>query len=577
LAPEVKNLFKDYLTEIKKAGKAKGFMLIQTRSGEKRIWEYNSSLIKTEGEYQYINGIARDVTDAKKAQKEILKLSRGVEQSPAMVVITDIDGNIEFINPKVTEFTGYTKEELIGKNPKIFQSGKTPLKTYKELWDTILKGETWEGEILNKRKSGEMYWESERISPILNEKGELINFLSIKVDITENIKARDELIKAKEEAEESSRIKSIFLANMSHELRTPMVGIMGFTEILEKEIENPQQKEYASFIHGASTRLMETLNLILNLTKIEAEKINVELSKIDIIKNIKRTVLIFDKTAGKKNLYLKFESDIEKFETETDERMFDQIISNLVNNAVKYTEKGGITVSVNKIRNDTYLEIKVKDTGIGIPKDKQEIIWEDFRQVSEGTSRVYEGTGLGLTITNKFVTKLGGEVKLESEAGKGSTFTVLLPIQEKSIPKKTEQLTFDETIKTPKTKDTQEELKHLLFVDDDKITREVIKIFLKKHYKVDLAENGPEAIEKAKKKKYNCILMDINLKSKMSGIEAAEKIKEMEGYKEAPIIAVTANAMVGDRGKYLEAGFTDYMSKPFSKNDIIELLNKTIK
>ncbi|MCH7828123.1 MAG: response regulator [Bacteroidetes bacterium] len=281
--------------------------------------------------------------------------------------------------------------------------------------------------------------------------------------------------------------------------------------------------------------------------------------------------------AANKNIYLKFESDIEQFETETDERMFDQIIRNLVNNAVKFTEVGGVTVSVDKVKNNSYLKIKVKDTGIGIPEDKQDIIWVEFRQVSEGDSRTFEGTGLGLTITNNFVNQLGGEIKLKSELGEGSTFTVLLPIREKSTSTKTKGPPIDKTTDRPKTKDTQEELKHLLFVDDDKISREVVKRFLRGAYKIDLALNGKEGLKKAKKKKYDGILMDINLKSKMDGRKAAEKIKEMEGYKDVPIIAITAYAMVGDREKYLQAGFTDYISKPFFKNDLIELLDKTIK
>ena len=521
--------------------------------------------------------IFRDITEAKRAEKEILKLSRGVEQSPAMVVITDLDGNIEFVNPKVTEVTGYSPKELIGKNSSTFQSSKTPKKTYKELWDTILKGDTWEGELLNKRKTGEEYWESERISPIFNDKGETINYIAIREDITESIQARNDLLEAKEKAEEANRIKSIFLANMSHELRTPMVGIIGFTEILEDEIEKPELKEYATFIHEGANRLMESLNLILNLTKIEAEKLNIELSKIDVIKNIKKNISTFDKMAANKNIYLKFESDIEQFETETDERMFDQIICNLVNNAVKYTEVGGVTVSVDKVKNNSYLKIKVKDTGIGIPEDKQDIIWEEFRQVSEGDSRTFEGTGLGLTITNNFVNQLGGEIKLKSELGEGSTFTVLLPIREKSTSTKTKGPPIDKTTDRLKTKDTQEELKTLLYVDDDKISREVVKRFLRGAYKLDLAPNGKEGLKKAKKKKYDGMLMDINLKSKMDGRKAAEKIKEMEGYKDVPIIAITAYAMVGDREKYLQAGFTDYISKPFFKNDLIELLDKTIK
>ena len=558
--------------------KEKGYLLNNEIQLKKKdgslIWILeNVNLI----EDNIIQGTIMDISERKEAEKKILQLSRGLEQSPAMVTITDTDGIIEYVNPKVTEIMGYAAEELLDKNMNVLSSGQTPKEIYGELWETILQGKVWKGEILNKRKNGELYWDSETIAPIIDNEGNIINFLSIREDITEKKKMVSELIEAKEKAEESNRVKSNFLANMSHELRTPMVGIIGFTEILEGEIENPELKEYATFIHEGANRLMESLNLILNLTKIEAEKINIDLSLIDVIKNIKKDVSTFDKIADKKNIYLKFESGIEQFETETDERMFDQIICNLVNNAVKFTEAGGVTVSVDKVKNNSYLKIKVKDTGIGIPKDKQEIIWEEFRQVSEGTSRKYEGTGLGLTITNNFVNQLGGEIKLKSELGEGSTFIVLLPIREKSTSTKTKGSPIDKTADRPETKDTQEELKHLLFVDDDKISREVVKRFLRGAYKLDLAFNGKEGIEKAKKKKYDGILMDINLKSKMDGTQATEMIREMKEYKDVPLIAVTAYAMVGDREKYLQAGFTDYISKPFLKNDLIELLNKAIK
>jgi len=517
--------------------------------------------------------IFRDVTESRKSQKEILKLSRCVEQSPAMIVITDTEGNIEFINPKVTEITGYTKEELIGRKTSIFKSGKTPTITYEELWDTILKGDTWEGEIINKRKNGEEYWEATRISPIFNDRGETINFIGIKEDITEKIKARNELIEAKEKAEEMNKIKSNFLANMSHELRTPLVGILGFTEILTGAIDDPDLKEYTVMINEAGQRLLETLNLILNLSKIESELIEVELMNINVMKTIQRAVGLFEAMASNKNIYLKLESDIEKLNFMVDERMLFQIVNNLVNNAVKFTKEGGVTIKVSKIKNDSYLKIQVKDTGIGIPKEKQNIIWQEFRQVSEGTARMFEGTGLGLTVTNEFTHKLGGEIKLESKVGVGSTFTVLLPINRTKEKAESNKQTTPPRIKHIEEK---KKLSSVLYLEDDKNARSVVSIFLRKICAVDLASTVEEGLDKAVNKKYDLFLVDINLKLKKGGIEFLNEIKKIKKYKGIPLIAVTAYTMVDDEKKFLDIGFADYISKPFSKNKLIQTIDNYI-
>ena len=372
-----------------------------------------------------------DITEQVEAQEKIetseSKYRTLFEYNLAGVYVSTISGKILDCNEAFASIMGYSsKEEVLKTDAANFHENKKEREFF--IQNLRAKKELLNFESKPKKKDGSFINVIENVQLI--EENILQGTI---VEITQLKRTEEELIKAKEKAEESSRIKSIFLANMSHELRTPMIGIIGFTEILKEEIEKPELKEYASFIHEAGNRLMETLNLILTLTKIEAEKVKIELSKIDIIKNIKNTMLTFDKMAANKSIYLKFKSPIEQLETETDERMFDQIISNLVNNAVKFTEKGEVTVSVNKVKNDSYLEIKVKDTGIGIPKDKQEVIWEEFRQACEGETRTFEGTGLGLTITNYFVCQLGGEIKLESELGKGATFNVLLPIREKTV------------------------------------------------------------------------------------------------------------------------------------------------
>ncbi|MCH8171534.1 MAG: PAS domain S-box protein, partial [Bacteroidetes bacterium] len=542
---------------------------VLAKDGRLLLVEWHGAPILKGKEFDYFIGLGIDITERKQAEDKIResqqRLSSHLHNTPLGAIFWDVDFKVTDWNNSAKKIFGYSKEEALGKHANELIIPKEIQVQIENVFNHLLT-QTGGEKITNENitKEGKRIlcdWYNDVLTDL---NGKVTGVASLIDDITDKKKMTTELIKAKEKAEELHKLKSNFLSNMSHELRTPMVGILGFIEILENEIEKPELQEYATFIHEASNRLMESLNLILNLTKIETKKMSIELSKIDVIKNIKKTKSTFDKMAADKNIYLIFESTIEQLEAETDERMFDQIINNLVNNAVKFTEKGGVTVSVNKIRNKSYLEIKVKDTGIGIPKDKQEIIWEEFRQVSEGTERVFEGIGLGLTITNNFVNQLGGEIKLKSELGKGSTFAVLLPIREKSISTKTKEPAFDKITETPKTKDRQEELKTLLYFEDDMISREVIHLFLRGRYKVECVISGEEGIEKAKEKKYDGILMNINLQSKMTGITAAEKIKEMEEYKDVPIIAVTAYAMFGDREKYLKAGFTNYISKPFS-------------
>ncbi|NOX65961.1 MAG: PAS domain S-box protein [Chlorobi bacterium] len=554
-----------------------------TKDGRTIIVEWHGSPILNGDELDYFICLGIDITERKRSElflrKSEKKYRELFEKSDDAILIIENDKFVDCNAATVRMLRYKNKEELLYTHPSElspeFQpDGRSSFEKAMEILDIAIKKGSHRFEWYHQKADGEVFPVEVLLTVVsVDENKKILH--TVWRDITEKVKARNELIEAREKAEEANRLKSNFLANMSHELRTPMVGIIGFSKILEDEIEQPELKEYASFIHEAGNKLMNSLNLILNLTKIETEKIKVEYTKIDIIHLIKRTIYTFEKLASQKNIYLKFESELESLVTDTDERMFTQIIANLVNNAVKYTDKGGITVSANI--DDSYLKILVKDTGIGIPKDKQDLIWEEFRQVSEGAARIYEGTGLGLTITSNFIHKLGGNIKLKSEDGKGSTFTVLIPIQVNSDPTAAENKTYKKYTGAPKIKRVNEKLKTLLYVEDDRIAIKVVPLFLKGYYEVDCAESGKKGIKKAEDKVYDAILMDINMQREMDGTKAAEIIKQMDEYKDVPIIAVTAYAMVGDREKYLQAGFADYISKPFSKNDLIELLDRTIK
>jgi len=521
-----------------------------------------------------IIGTAIDITEKKKAEREIRKLSSAVEQSPVSIIITDINGNIEYVNPKFTEVTGYTFEEVKGKNPRILKYGDTPRVYYENLWKTILAGDEWYGEFLNKKKNGELFWEFTSISPIKNSNGEIINFLAIKEDITERKNLEEELKLSKEKAEELSRLKSVFLANISHELRTPMVSILGYSEILKSEIVNPDLRYLAREIYDSSYRFMKTLNLILDLSRIESNREVINLIELDAVSIAKEEFLFFHPSASRKKLELKLKIPDEPIITLLDERMLRQVINSLTSNAVKFTIKGNITLEIDleAAVSGQNLIIKISDTGIGIPKNNQNVIFDAFRQLSEGLNKSYEGAGLGLAVAKKFVDMMNGTIEVESEFGKGSVFTVRFPILRRSeMQPQTLGSSNMNNLSEDKTKQA-----YLLLVEDDQSNAGVIKFFLENIYSIDSVSNGEEAIVKASSKKYDAVLMDIDLGTGMSGLEAARKIRNLPGYENTPVIAVTALAMRGDKEKFLKEGCTHYISKPFKKDDLLNIIKTAI-
>jgi signal transduction histidine kinase len=379
--------------------------------------------------------------------------------------------------------------------------------------------------------------------------------------------SRKELIEAKETAEDMSKLKSNFLANMSHELRTPLIAILGYTEILNSEIEHYEWNDMISTIMQSGKRLLETLNLILDLSKVEADKVQINYNELNISDEIYDIVNMLAPVAQKKNLYLKAEVETEIALSKLDKRLFHSIITNLVNNAIKYTKTGGIIIglSVIKSNGNSYAMIRVADTGIGIAKEDQETIFEEFRQVSEGYNRHFEGAGLGLTIAKKFTEKLGGSISLESEEGKGSVFTVVFPVVENNIKKESALIIAKEEL-LPKPIGRK---KKVLVIDDDLATRKIVELFLRGEIEIESASNSYEATDLINSDIYSLVLMDISLGKGISGIELLQNLRMIPAYKNIPVIAVTAHAMVGDKEKFLESGFNDYLSKPFGKKDLV--------
>ncbi len=372
-------------------------------------------------------------------EAEFNMLVLAVEHSPASIVITDVNGNIQYANPKFTLLTGYALKEVIGKNASILKSGTHSTKYYMEMWNTILSGKEWNGEFHNRKKNGELYWEYESISPIMT-KGQITHFIGIKEDITERREYEKHLREAKETAESANRAKSEFLANMSHEIRTPMNSILGMAEILQASTLSPDHQEYATAICNSSKMLLSLINDILDMSKIEAGKIELHNEAVDILETIEDIAHLNSMAASEKGLRL-----ILYFEPGTpryligDAVRIRQVLINLVGNAVKFTDKGEVLIKaacISRSGESAKIRIDVIDTGPGIPKEAHDHIFDKFTQLDASITRRYGGTGLGLPICKKLMKIMNGEIKLKSSPGNGSDFYCIfnLPVMQSPPP-----------------------------------------------------------------------------------------------------------------------------------------------
>lgn len=372
-----------------------------------------------------------DITENKRAEDELRKLSRAVEQSPASVIITDTDGIISYVNPKFTETTGYTAAEAIGRRPSIVSSGERPDHEYKDLWSAITRGQEWRGEFHNQRKDGSLFWEYASISPIKNDRGDITHFLAIKEDITERKETMAELVRAKEQAELASNAKTQFLANMSHELRTPLNAIIGFSEIIKGEMFGPlgnaQYLDYSGNIFDSGHHLLEVINDILDISRIETGAMEIRESEIDLCALAQVCLGMVRERAENGKLTLHREFGDATINVMGDEMRLKQVMINLLSNAIKFTPEGGdVTLKVfTNASNETV--IAVSDTGYGIPKEMHHKVLEPFEQVSDIYTRNHEGSGLGLYLVNAFMQLHDGRVEIDSEVDRGTTVTVILP------------------------------------------------------------------------------------------------------------------------------------------------------
>lgn len=501
---------------------------------------------------------------------EIQKLSLAASKSNNAVIITDSEGRIEWINEGFTLLTGYTSKEVIGTHGEILRKGQqTGISPTSDFFNQLREGlNTISYETQNYTKDGKAYWALTTLTAIRNLHKVVESIIAIDSDITERKAAEEAILEAKRFAEEAKQIEEEFLANTSHEIRTPMNGILGLTDILLKTTLEDKQREYLSDIRSSANKLLYIINDILDFSKIRAGQITFE--------NIPFSVQEVGNDIVKSLSQKAIEKNVNLFLNQTPARKFlgdpvrlHQVLLNLCDNAIKFTpEQGFVKLSIEETNvgeDQSAILFTVTDTGIGIPADKQQHIFESFKQANTDTTRKYGGTGLGLSISQKLVHALGSEIKLESQADKGSTFSFELilkhaPISETKAVIEKKQLFFSSPI-------------NILAAEDNKISQKVLsEILTGMGASLTVVNNGREVIEELQRNQdYQLILVDLRM-PEISGIEAARKIRNefSSPVKDLPIIAISASALVTEKQEGLEAGINDYILKPYTEKVLYE-------
>lgn len=568
VSKELADFFRQKDKEAAAAGKpCKNEEEVTFADGHKEIIEtIKTPIYENDGIFTGVLGIGRDITQRKKTEQELIRnealIRTAVENLPIVFYLIDKDGIFNLSIGAGLKELGLLPNQAVGQS--VFEIYKDNPQTIEAI-NQALSGES----VFFETNINEIYYLS-IVSPISTSDNQA-GIVGVGLDITDRKKAEYELLKAKEKAEESDRLKSAFLANMSHEIRTPMNGILGFAGLLkEPELSGEQQIEYIQIIEKSGIRMLNIINDIISIAKIESGIMDIHLSETNINNQLQFVYDSLKLDADHKKLKLSFKHSLPDDEAviTTDSEKFYGILSNLVKNAIKYTDKG--TIEFGYAVKEENVEFYVKDTGIGIPKEKVEVIFERFIQADISDKMARQGAGLGLSISKAYAEMLGGKIWVDSEESKGSTFFFTLPCNINTDKKA--NITDGFNVDTEEKTVIPENLGlKVLIAEDDKASEMLISIQLEKFSREILKVNtGTRAVEAClNNPDIDLVIMDIQMPG-MNGYDATRKIREFN--KKVIIIAQTAFALEGDKEKAIEAGCNNYISKPISQDTLLSLV-----
>ncbi len=548
---------------------------IKTNNNEGNWWEiFLNPIISSDEEIYEVSGIAHNITQKKQneiALQESEEKFRNIFESFQDIYFRcQLSGELVVISPSVEELTGYSPDFVIGRNITDYYlySSKT-----KHLIRQLIKNRAvrnFEASIVS--RDGAILSCICNVRLITDAKNQPAQIEGVIRDISKLKQTNDELIRAKELAERSARVKETFLANMSHEIRTPMNGVIGMIDLLGGTNLDEEQRNYINTIKKSSETLLNILNDILDLSKIEAGKMQVKHAPVRIKKVMEKLYAMFSQQAMSKNtnLYYHIDSSLSEYIL-TDETRLLQILANLSSNAIKFTEGGGaIDVGIKHMTDDSgkkLVKFDVSDSGIGISQENLDQLFRSFNQVDNSTSKAFSGTGLGLAISKELCKLLGGEIGVYSTPGLGSTFWFTIDAPPASGKEMDDYVDQEEEIVIKNF--FKNKKPYILLVDDNLVNRQVASEILKKSgCEVDMAVNGFESIARAKENNYDLILMDIQM-PEMDGLEATREIKKLGLPSIPPIVAMTAYSMKEDKQKFISEGMDDYIAKPLRANELI--------
>ena len=513
------------------------------------------------------------------ALKELSKLSMAVEQSPESIIISDLDGRIEYVNAAFIRNTGYSREEMLGQTHRTLHSASTSAEDYAALWTALEAGDSWKGEFRNRRKDGTEYIDFAIVTPLRAPDGRITHYVAVQEDITDKKRMGAELDryrehleelvadrtealeKSREQAESANEAKSVFLANMSHEIRTPMNAILGFTHLLRRDATSSLDIDRLDKIDAAARHLLSVINNILDLSKIEAGKIELESHDFAPQAVLDHVATLIDDSATAKGLAVRVDIGPMPRWLRGDLTRLRQGLLNFAGNAVKFTAKGCVTLRARQLEaGDTrcLIRFEVEDTGIGIAPDVLPQLFQAFQQADASTTRKFGGTGLGLAITRRLARMMDGDAGVESVPGAGSRFWLTAWLEYGAPVQAAESAATGSAAEVRR----RHAGARVLLAEDNAINRDVAMELLRDAgLSVDTAENGRAAVDMMHAGPYDLILMDM-LMPEIDGLDATRAIRGLPQGRELPILAMTANAFDDDRQACIAAGMNDFISKP---------------